>query len=162
MRVTHIPLTLWTSGALTAEQSLGAQVKEARERRGWSQDTLVRHLRDTADLEVHQTAIARLERGERAIRFNEAAALAELLGIDLGMYSVNWHYEPISAADYEPTVAKVQELGEALDTTKAELWKLDAEYQDRRNTLERDVTALSLERAKLQAAVSDFELRTRG
>ncbi|MEU8391528.1 helix-turn-helix transcriptional regulator [Micromonospora sp. NPDC048843] len=71
----------------SAEQQFGAQVREAREIRGWSQEGLARHLRESAGLELHQTAIARLERGERAIRFNEVTALAKLLGLDLQTYS---------------------------------------------------------------------------
>ncbi|WP_430497870.1 helix-turn-helix domain-containing protein [Micromonospora trifolii] len=70
----------------SAEQRFGAQVRRAREERGWSQEALARKLRDTAGIELHQTAIARLERGERAIRLNEVTALARILDLDLTEY----------------------------------------------------------------------------
>ncbi len=37
----------------------------------------------TVGVDVHQTAIARLECGKRAVRFNEATALARVLDLDL-------------------------------------------------------------------------------
>lgn len=65
------------------EHQFGVWVKNAREMRGWSQEALARHLKETAGLDLHQSAVARLEGGKRAIRLNEASALAKLLGLDL-------------------------------------------------------------------------------
>lgn len=92
----------------SAEKHFGGQVREARELRGWSQEALARHLRESAGIELHQTAVARLERGERAIRFNEVTALAKLLGLDLQVYSAT--LPTLTDSEYEWAREKLERL----------------------------------------------------
>lgn len=66
---------------LAPEDILGRRVRQERERRGWSQAELAERLKDHG-VELHFTAIAKIEQRDserpRAIRFNEAMALAEV------------------------------------------------------------------------------------
>lgn len=101
----------------TPEQVLGNQVRDIRERLGWSQETLARRLREVSGIDLHQSAIARLERGERAIRFNEAIGLGQVLSIDMsryggpaGSFGTGW---PDRAAVREAIVEEVADLREA-------------------------------------------------
>lgn len=66
----------------TAEQRMGAWVKWARLQRGWSQRTLANHLHDKG-VKFDQSAVARIENGSRAIRVDEADALARVFGVSV-------------------------------------------------------------------------------
>lgn len=70
----------------TAEQRFGTHVRTARESRGWTQDQLARKVRALKGVDLQQSAIARIEAGQRTLRLNEFVALAEMLGLDLGSY----------------------------------------------------------------------------
>lgn len=111
----------------SAEQRFGAQVREGREIRGWSQEALARHLREAAGIELHQTAIARLERGERAIRFNEVTALAKLLGLDLQAYSGT--LPALTDSEYEWAKEQLQKLRAEEERTARE-WERVVMEQD--------------------------------
>lgn len=71
-----------TEPTQSAEERFGAEVRQRRTARGWTQALLVRYSGSTLD----QSSMTRLELGKRAIRLNEAAALAGVLGIDLNSY----------------------------------------------------------------------------
>lgn len=140
----------------SAEQRFGAQVREAREGRGWSQEALARNLRDTTGIDLHQTAIARLERGERAIRFNEVAAMANLLGLDLTPYSST--APPLTPEEYENAVRsleKVREMEQDLGRREA---ALDGELDDLRQERGR----LANMRQTLAEMTRAYEERQRG
>lgn len=81
-RPQHLESMPVTHSELTFEEHFGSQVRAARETRGWSQEALALRLKDEG-LDIHQSGIARLEQGQRAIRLNEAAALSQILGLDL-------------------------------------------------------------------------------
>jgi transcriptional regulator with XRE-family HTH domain len=51
-------------------------VQSERKRRGWSQRDLAERLGEVG-MDIHATGITRLERGERAIRFDEFVALCQ-------------------------------------------------------------------------------------
>jgi transcriptional regulator with XRE-family HTH domain len=72
--------------APTPEQHFGAMVRQAREARDWTQESLRRHLADRG-VHLEKTAMIRLEQGRRPIRLNEVAVLAKLLGLDLKAYT---------------------------------------------------------------------------
>jgi transcriptional regulator with XRE-family HTH domain len=56
------------------ERLLARYVQSERKRRGWSQRDLAERLGEVG-MDIHATGITRLERGERAIRFDEFVAL---------------------------------------------------------------------------------------
>jgi transcriptional regulator with XRE-family HTH domain len=58
------------------ERLLARYVQSERKRRGWSQRDLAERL-GKVGMDIHATGITRLERGERAIRFNEFVALCQ-------------------------------------------------------------------------------------
>jgi transcriptional regulator with XRE-family HTH domain len=58
------------------ERLLARYVQGERKRRGWSQRDLAKRLGEVG-MDIHATGITRLERGERAIRFDEFFALCQ-------------------------------------------------------------------------------------
>jgi transcriptional regulator with XRE-family HTH domain len=58
------------------ERLLARYVQGERKRRGWSQRDLAKRLGEVG-MDIHATGITRLERGERAIRFDEFVALCQ-------------------------------------------------------------------------------------
>lgn len=67
---------------LQAERRFGARVRQARTERGWSQRELAADLA-AKGIKLDPSAITRLEKGQRPIRLDEAATLAEIFGIPL-------------------------------------------------------------------------------
>ncbi|NTY59096.1 helix-turn-helix domain-containing protein [Mycolicibacterium sphagni] len=59
------------------EKRFGELVRQWRQERNWSQDDVALFLRDQG-FEMHQTTVAKIERGARPLRVAEAAALADL------------------------------------------------------------------------------------
>jgi transcriptional regulator with XRE-family HTH domain len=60
---------------------LGVRVKTERERRGWSQAQMAKMLCANGIQVMHPTTIAKIEAGDRSLRINEAAAIADLFAI---------------------------------------------------------------------------------
>jgi ribosome-binding protein aMBF1 (putative translation factor) len=65
---------------MNPEQVFAKRMRQVRERRGWSQAKLADWMR-TYGVDLHSTAITRIERGERSISLNEASAVAAALGV---------------------------------------------------------------------------------
>jgi transcriptional regulator with XRE-family HTH domain len=59
------------------------RVRQERESRKWSQADLAKLLSDKGIKGIYPTTIAKIEGGERAVRIDEAAALAELFDVSL-------------------------------------------------------------------------------
>lgn len=66
----------------TPEMIFGARLRAIREERRWSQADLGERLKQLG-IALHQTQIARIELGRRALRLNEATALARVLNTPL-------------------------------------------------------------------------------
>lgn len=64
------------------EKRFGEVVRGWRQDRNWSQDEVAEHLRHQG-FEMHQTTVAKIERGARPLRVAEAAALAEVFGMPI-------------------------------------------------------------------------------
>ncbi|MEU7696664.1 helix-turn-helix transcriptional regulator [Microbispora hainanensis] len=64
------------------DRIVGQRVRDLRLRRGWTQQDVVVRLR-SYDISLHQTAIARLEAGRRAVGISEAVSLARVFGVSL-------------------------------------------------------------------------------
>jgi transcriptional regulator with XRE-family HTH domain len=59
-------------------------LRRQREGEGWTQGELARRLRDTGATALgHQTTLARIESGQRAVRLDEAVTLAQVLNTTL-------------------------------------------------------------------------------
>jgi transcriptional regulator with XRE-family HTH domain len=147
----------------TSEARFGARVRQAREDRGWSQEALARHLRDTAaGVDLHQSAIARLERGERAIRFNEAAALAKVLNIDLRPFA-GIDVEPLlTEEDYERVKALAEERRTMEKQVADQLLNLRKQHEDEAAELEQTRMHIAETRWKLDMAIAEYEQSRRG
>jgi len=126
----------------------GARLRAIRERRRWSQADLGDQLKQ-AGLPLHQTQIARIELGQRALRLNEATALAQVLNIPLQ------NLIEASPDDEDATVelGHVVEIEAELEEQRRVLVELIIASGEAREWLDqaqtaRDQAALELERAK--------------
>src|SRR5690348_16512400 len=71
-------------GAQSAvEARFRGRVKKQRDRRGWSQADMAKMLGDKGIKGIYPSTIAKIESGERAVRIDEAAALADLFEVSL-------------------------------------------------------------------------------
>jgi transcriptional regulator with XRE-family HTH domain len=59
------------------------RIKTERERRGWTQAQMAAALDSKAVGSMHWTTIAKIEKGTRSVRIDEAAAIADLFGISV-------------------------------------------------------------------------------
>jgi transcriptional regulator with XRE-family HTH domain len=59
------------------------RVKKQRDRRGWSQADVAKMLGDKGIKGIYPTTVAKIESGERAVRIDEATALADLFEVSL-------------------------------------------------------------------------------
>ena len=62
------------------EKSFGEKVRQWRRARNWSQDDLAGQLR-LQGFDMHQTTVAKIERGTRPLRVAEAAAIANIFRV---------------------------------------------------------------------------------
>jgi transcriptional regulator with XRE-family HTH domain len=141
---------------ISAEEAFGAQVRLAREARDWSQEALASHLRYASGVSVDQAAIARLERGKRAIRLNEASALARVLGLDLQPYGDA--VAELSEETYSETVEELEQIRALEDKASKAL----AGARQAVSARERDVTRLREQRVRLEEAIRAYEARQHG
>lgn len=58
------------------------QLRNERGHRGWSQADMAKMLSDKG-IPMHATTIAKIEAGDRAVKIEEAAGIADLLGVSL-------------------------------------------------------------------------------
>jgi transcriptional regulator with XRE-family HTH domain len=65
------------------EDSFREHLKTERESRGWSQTELAKMLSDSLRNPVHWTTIAKIEKGDRSVRIDEAAAVADLFDMSV-------------------------------------------------------------------------------
>lgn len=92
----------------TPEQLFGTLVRRSREALGLSQEELARDVTETGT-PLHQTALARIEGGNRGIRFNEVVALSVRLSLDLKTNSFS-PASQMSDEAIERTVAELETL----------------------------------------------------
>jgi transcriptional regulator with XRE-family HTH domain len=58
------------------------QLRAERERRGWTQAEVAKMLSDK-DISMHWTTIAKIEKGDRSVRIDEAAGIADLFEVSV-------------------------------------------------------------------------------
>lgn len=78
------------------ESNFLAQMIRLRQLQGLRQTDLAKALRERHDLKFHQQTIQRIEDGQRAVRLDEAYAIADVLGVSLETMS-----STVSASDAE-------------------------------------------------------------
>ena len=62
------------------ESTFGEKVRQWRRVRGWSQEELA-EMMTMLGFDMHQTTVAKLERGARPLRVSEAVALSQVFGV---------------------------------------------------------------------------------
>ncbi|MUN61587.1 helix-turn-helix domain-containing protein [Kocuria sediminis] len=88
----------------TVSRSFRENLRRQREARNWTQGDLARYLRDTGATALgHQTTLARLESGQRAVRLDEAVTIARVLDITLDKLLVT--PEAVAALDQAADLA---------------------------------------------------------
>ena len=136
---------IWLEPGRMPEETFGDEVRRARETRGWSQETLVRHLQERTGVTLHSTAITKIERptNRRALRANELAALAYVLGISPGYFLTardritdDAHYDAVKAEAARLTEEVERDDGVLAQRT-AELATIQRGAEERRQRLDR-------------------------
>lgn len=75
------------NGRIAALDSrFGEIARDARQQRGWSQRALADELRKKYELNLDNSAVTRIENGSRALRFGEALAIADCLGMNIAEF----------------------------------------------------------------------------
>lgn len=105
-------------GSASPEHLFGVAVRTARQARDWSQEALATKLAEAGISVGGQSGVARIERGERPTRLNEAIGIASFLGIDLAIFS-----EP------EAQKTEAENLSTALTHVMHNLRRVEAEIQ---------------------------------
>jgi transcriptional regulator with XRE-family HTH domain len=102
------------------------RLKDERDRRGWSQEELARRLSERG-VAVHASTIAKIETNARAVRLDEAAAIAELFGLSLDALLGRKAVEDDQAHAMGVVAEEAQRLISDLSQIRA---RLDRAYQD--------------------------------
>lgn len=118
-----------------------ANLRAVREARGWSQIDLVNALM-THGVSINQSAVSRIEKGEREATAKELRALAQTFGVPLGAF---WE----APAEFNTVIAWSKVAGE-YDAAHAALSAAVARYLDAAKALE---SYLNSERAASTSGV---------
>lgn len=142
--------------APTPEQHFGAMVRQAREARDWTQETLRRHLAER-DVHLEKTAMIRLEQGRRPIRLNEVAALAKLLGLDLQHYAGT--LPQLTHAEYKRAKVELERLATEEEKIAARATEMRDRMEDELAELGRERRYLAEQRWRQEIMIGEYEAR---
>lgn len=117
----------------TADDWFAENMREWREARGISQAELAQRLTGLGHAGIHQTTIARMERGNRVVRLSEAESIAKILGATIGMLTM-------------PRVQVLQEVEREL-----------AQLVDLHKQLRGDTVNFEIARTRVDLAVEDVQ-----
>jgi len=140
----------------STEVDVGAAVRRLRTERGWSQAQLGAKLKPYG-FDLTQTTVAKLELGQRPIRLNEAAALADIFGMSTEQL--------VSGADAVPRVdilkafadPRHQELIRETMQLRAEIDEVAREIEALEAEVALKAHALHAARTKYAARVTRLE-----
>lgn len=76
-----------TKSESSADENFVTNMKAAREALGWTQARLAEELNKAGVDSISQSAVSRIEKGERDVRLNEARAIAKAFGASLDSFS---------------------------------------------------------------------------
>ncbi|MBF6298031.1 helix-turn-helix transcriptional regulator [Nocardia amamiensis] len=129
------------------EQVFGGRVRQWRKARSWSQEDLAAKLNDFG-FEMHQTTVAKIERGTRPLRVAEAVALAQIFGVP----ALSVFYGP--GPEEEPM--SMSSMRELMDNYEESINDAEERLEDAAKTVaywvrQRAVAVDSLSRAALEA-----------
>lgn len=135
------------------EKSFGDNVRHWRRERNWSQEELADKLRSEG-FDLHQTSVAKIERGTRPLRVAEAAALATIfrvppLAVFLGSPQAEEQQSPLNQLN--DMIASAQNL---LNEMKADMSRSAGRYVDQEAhvlALARMLNQTALEAERTQA-----------
>ncbi|MBU3064093.1 helix-turn-helix domain-containing protein [Nocardia sp. NEAU-G5] len=129
------------------ERAFGDRTRQWRKARNWSQEDLANRLTDHG-FEMHQTTVAKIERGTRPLRVAEAVAIAQIFGVPplTVFYGAGPEDEPMSASSMRELMESYEE-----SITRAEEQLEDAAKQVAYWARQRAVATDALNRAALEA-----------
>lgn len=110
------------------------RVKKQRDRRDWSQADVAKMLGDKGIKGIYPTTIAKIESGERAVRIDEAAALADLFEVSLdallGRKQISQEDELAYLLRLLRDTARdsSQQVGATMETIREQLEELPGEF----------------------------------
>jgi transcriptional regulator with XRE-family HTH domain len=127
--------------AFDHEAAFGARVRSLRKTRGWSQERLAEQMQ-LLGFGWLQSTVAKTENGQRPLRLNEAAALAEVLGVPLAqatqplpddedLTALREQISQVSAAE-EALRASIKELKMSLAAGTARLTSQQKQHEELR------------------------------
>jgi transcriptional regulator with XRE-family HTH domain len=124
------------------ENRFRERVKKRRDRRGWSQADVAKMLGEKGIKGIYPTTVAKIESGERAVRIDEAAALADLFEVSLDALLGRKQNSQEDELAYllrllrDTARESSQQVGATMETIREQLEELPGEF-DGANVLQR-------------------------
>jgi len=139
---------------MNINQRAGIRIKQLRKASGVSQKELSGQLVEMG-FRMTQPYLVRVEQGQKSLKLDEAAAIAELLGVDAAQLLYGTVDQEISAiqAQQEDAKAELDKHLQRLEEINAKLAKIDS--------LEERKSALRRERSDLHHAIAYYRLTIR-
>lgn len=106
------------------EDYFSKALRAERERRGWSQARLAELLSDKGISSMHWTTVAKIEKGDRSVRIDEAAAVADLFEVSL---------DTLLGRSVPPKADEHYTLRTLIDTASQAAWQISAIRQSVRD-----------------------------
>jgi transcriptional regulator with XRE-family HTH domain len=120
----------------------GGRVKDLRGARGWTQEELAKRM-SAAGCPMHQTTVAKLERGNRPTTIGEVSVIAAIFSVRMATL-----FEDYEGQDYEllavlasrlaALAAERVKLTERLTSLDAEYASVEAQHRDLQQRVEED------------------------
>jgi len=128
------------------EKAFGEKVRQWRRARDWSQDFLAEQMSDLG-FEMHQTTVAKIERGARPLRVSEAVALSTIFDVPaLAVFQgPGPEQEPFSLAQMRDSLEKTESALSRAQDLLAEQARTVAWWEKERVALADDLRRASLE-----------------
>jgi transcriptional regulator with XRE-family HTH domain len=118
------------------ENRFRERVKKERDRRGWSQADVAKMLGDKGIKGIYPTTVAKIESGERAVRIDEATALADLFAVPLDALLGRKHHSQEDELAYllrllrDTARQSSQQVWATMETIREQLEELPGEFDN--------------------------------
>ena len=142
------------------ETSFRERVQQERERRKWTRADLSKLLQGRGFEHIYTSTVAKIEYGERAVRIDEATAIADLFEVSVDVLlgrNVDRRFDLAYTLRSVQNIARqsAQQTAAIADTLDASLADLNALEFDGRETLKKDVVSAQRALRKAQAAFAN-------
>ena len=127
------------------EKRFGEVVRGWRQERNWSQEDVVEKLRHEG-FEMHQTTIAKIERGTRPLRVAEASALATVFRMPI-MAVFELSLPEDQPADIQERQDQLEEARKAADSAREQLYSVAERHAHLLDRVEKLVLRMNEEAA---------------